>query len=418
MAVATKTITVPQRAWFDQIDVELKFPEKFEIVPCLMKGHDAPALTDEGFRKAFANPIGSKPIRELAKGKKTVAILFDDMSRPTKTFEVIPYVLEELSAGGIEDENIQFICAMGNHGTLTAYDYRKKVGADIANRFNVYNHNPYDTCTYVGKTKRGTPVEVNSEFMKADLKIAIGAIVPHPMTGFGGGAKIILPGVCSIDTVEYNHHNVREAAQESGVDDAFGFGNSDNNAIMLDMQDACRLSGLDIKIDCIVNIKRDTTHLFVGEPVAQWDEGVKLAKEHYRTEKPDNVELIVSNANAKVNESTIAAGNARLLLGANEGSIVLLSNNPYGEVPHYLYRTFGDDTGGRRFNPRPLTPNVKNFIAYMPHADRASLDWIVPIEQVTRVESWEEVIALLEGIYPDGTRTAVIPDGTIQYFAQ
>jgi lactate racemase len=417
MAIATKTVTVPQRAWMDQVETALGFPDSWEVAPCLMKGHDAPALTDEGFRKAFANPIGSKPIRELAKGKKSVVILFDDMSRPTKTSEIIPYVLEELAAGGIEDGNIQFICAMGNHGTLTAYDYRKKLGADVPARFNVYNHNPYENCTYVGKTSRGTSVSINAEFMKADLKIGIGAILPHPMTGFGGGAKIILPGVSSIDTVEYNHHAVRDAAEASGKEAEFGFGNSDNNAMTLDMQEACRLSGLDVKIDVFVNIRRETTHLFLGEPVEQWKEGVKLAREHYLTERPKGAQVIVSNANAKVNESTIACGNARILLGEDEGTIVLVSNNPYGEVPHYLYRNFGDGLYGRRYKSRPLTPNVKKFILCMPYADKASLDWIVPEKSVTWTSSWEEVLAILEADYPSGAKAAVIPDGTIQYFA-
>lgn len=416
MAKAANRVTVPQRAWSDQIDAELVFPDSWEVEPCVMKGHNAPGLTDEGFRKAFANPIGSKPIRELAKGKKSVVILFDDMSRPTKTSQIIPYILEELFAGGIEEGNIQFICAMGNHGTLTAYDYRKKLGADVTARFNVYNHNPYENCTYVGKTARGTPVSVNAEFMKADLKIGIGCIVPHPMTGFGGGAKIILPGVSSIDTVEYNHHTVREAAEASGIDTAFGFGNNENNAITLDMQDACRLSGLDVKVDAMVNIRRETTHLFVGEPVEQWKEGVKVAREHYLTKRPTGTEVVVSNANAKVNESTIAGGNARLVLGKDEGTIVLVSNNPYGEVPHYLYRQFGDGLNGRRFRARPLTPNVKKFIVCMPVADKASLDWIVPAESATWARSWDETVAILGADYPKGAKAAVIPDGTIQYF--
>ncbi len=409
-------VTVPQRAWSDQIDAKLVFPPSWEVEPCLMKGHDAYELTDKGFRNAFANPIGSKPIRELARGKKSVVILFDDMSRPTRTSEIVPYILEELHAGGIEDGNIQFICAMGNHGTLTAYDYRKKLGADVPARFNVYNHNPYENCTYVGKTARGTPVSINAEFMKADLKIGIGCIVPHPMTGFGGGAKIILPGVSSIDTVEYNHHTVREAAEASGKEAEFGFGNSDNNAITLDMQDACRLSGLDVKVDALVNIRRETTHLFVGEPVAQWKEGVKLAREHYLTKRPTGAQVIVSNANAKVNEATIASTTARLLLGEDEGTIVLISNNPYGEVPHYLYRQFGDGLNGRRYRPRPLTPNVKKYILCMPWADKASLDWIVPAKSVTWAKSWDEVLKILKADYPNGAKAAVIPDGTIQYF--
>lgn len=183
------SVTVPQLAWSGDIDAELAFPSNWEVIPCHMKGHDHPALTDEGFRKAFGNPIGCKPIRELARGKRNVVIIFDDLTRPTKADRIVPYVLEELAKGGVDDENIQFICALGTHGALPASDFRKKLGEDVVGRFNVYNHNPYENCTYVGKTKRGTPVSLNTEFLDADLKIGIGCIVPHPMSGFGGGCQ-------------------------------------------------------------------------------------------------------------------------------------------------------------------------------------------------------------------------------------
>ncbi len=417
MVSTSNTVVVPQLAWSGDVSTDLTFGEEWQVSACQMTGHAAPPLSEDGFRKAFANPIGSKPIRELAKGKKKVVILFDDLSRPTKTAEIVPYVLEELAAGGVDENNIQFICAIGNHGALTAYDYRKKLGSDIVARFHVYNHNPYENCSYVGTTKRGTKVSINNEFLKADLKIGIGCIVPHPMTGYGGGAKIILPGVSSIDTVEHNHHIVREAAEASGKEADFGMDNNENNAITLDMQDACRLSGLDIKVDAIVNIKRDTVALFVGEPIAAWTEGVRLARTHYKTEKPDSPQVVVSNANAKVNECTIAAGNARGILGENEGTVVLVSNNPYGEVPHYLYRRFGDELPARRFAARTLTPNIKKFIILMPWLDKASADWIAPAESVTWTSSWGEVLTELEDDYPRGGRVAVIPDGTIQYFA-
>lgn len=418
MSNRRNSVTVPQLAWSGDIDTELVFPDNWEVVPCRMKGHDGPPLTDEGFRKAFANPIGSKPIRELARGKRNVVILFDDLTRPTKADRIVPYVLEELVRGGVDEENIQFICALGTHGALPALDFRKKLGEEVVGRFNVYNHNPYENCTYVGKTKRGTPVSLNTEFLEADLKIGVGCIVPHPMSGFGGGAKIILPGVSSIDTIEYNHTKVPQEAQASGVEDSTGPGMNENNALLLDMQEACRMSGLDVKVDAIVNAHRDTVALFVGEPIAEFQEGVKLAKQHYLSPVPENVQVIVSNANAKVNEATIANGIAQSLLPEDGGTVVLVSNNPYGEVPHYLIRSFGNHMGGRMWRPRPLSPRVKKFILFMPWRDKASADWLAPIESINWAKSWDEVIALLQADYPDGARVGVIPDGTIQYFTR
>ncbi len=155
--------------------------------------------------KAFLNPIGTKPISELAKGKKEVVILFDDLARPTPVVEIVPFVLRELEKAGISDRQVRFIAALGAHGAHTANDFRKKLGEEVLDRFPVYNHHPFDFCTYLGKTSRGTPVSINKEVMACDLKIGIGSIVPHAFSGFGGGGKILLPGVAHIDSIAYNH---------------------------------------------------------------------------------------------------------------------------------------------------------------------------------------------------------------------
>ena len=64
-------------------------------------------------RAAIAKPIDTAPIRQLAKGKKEVAIIFDDMTRATRVADIVPFVLEELAEAGIPDNKIRFICALG-----------------------------------------------------------------------------------------------------------------------------------------------------------------------------------------------------------------------------------------------------------------------------------------------------------------
>ncbi len=411
------TVVVPQLAWSGDIEAELTFPDSWDVIPCLMKGHDSPRLSDEGFRMAFDNPIGTRPIHELARGKKNVVITFDDLSRPTRASEIVPFILEELLAGGMDESNIQFICALGCHGALTAADFRKKLGADVVARFNVYNHNPYENCTYIGKTRRGTPVSINTEFMNADLKIGIGSIVPHSMSGFGGGAKIVSPGVASIETIDYNHAIVPQKARDSGVGDKSGFGVMEDNGLLSDIQETCQMSGLHVKVDAILNIHRDTVALYVGEPLAEFHEGVKQAREHYLTPRPQDAEVIVANANAKVNECLIALLSAQPLLPDEGGTFVLISNNPYGEVPHYLRRSFGDHIGGREYQRPTLSPKVKKFIFLMPYMDKASIDWLIPGEAVTWARTWDEVMTVLMADHPHGCRVGVVPDGTIQYFS-
>jgi nickel-dependent lactate racemase len=199
------TITLPQLAWYGTKRLRLSLPEDWLAQYYHMPGYKLPALKPEEIRAAVTSLIGLAPIRELARGKKEVVIIFDDMTRVTRTAEVVPSVLEELALAGIPENKIRFICALGNHGASTRVDFVKKLGEDVMKRFPVYNHNPFFNCSYVGTTSAGTKVHVNDEVMKCDFKIAIGSVVPHPTTGFGGGGKIILPGVASIETAQAFH---------------------------------------------------------------------------------------------------------------------------------------------------------------------------------------------------------------------
>ena len=134
-----KTVSVPQLAWYSDTKIDLDFPEKWDVTLCPMAGQNKPGLSDEGIRAAFANPIGTKTIRKLAFGKEEVVIIFDDMTRPTKVYQLLPFVLKELRMGGVSDDHIRFVVASGAHGTWTRIDFAKKLGEDVINRFPVYN---------------------------------------------------------------------------------------------------------------------------------------------------------------------------------------------------------------------------------------------------------------------------------------
>ena len=51
-------------------------------------------------RNAFETPVGTPRLREIAKGDITAAVLVSDATRAVPTPEIVPYVMEELKAGG------------------------------------------------------------------------------------------------------------------------------------------------------------------------------------------------------------------------------------------------------------------------------------------------------------------------------
>lgn len=406
----SQTVRLPQMAWYGDTTIDIDFPDSWDVTVCHTHGQSALALGDAGIRKAFAEPIGTKTIREMARGKKEVVILFDDLTRATPTHVLLPYVLEELGQAGITDEHIRLIAAIGAHGVMNGVCLRKKLGEEPMERFLVYNHNPYEFCTPLGSSSQGVPVVVNSEVMRCDLKIGIGSIVPHPLAGFGGGGKVILPGVSSVETISVNHNKL-------GTLPTVDVGKYEGNVARADIDEAARMAGLDVKVDAILNLKREVTALFVGDVVQEHREGVKLAKTHYAADFTGDCDIVIANCYFKANEVTLAPRVAHPFLKSSGGDMVFIAVTPEGQITHYLGRTFGANIGGRTwFERSTLPPNTRRLTVMSPYPDKVGADWTGPYDRVNRARTWKDVRSMLEKTYGRTAKVAVIPDATSQYF--
>jgi len=414
--MSTKAVTVPRQMWYEEGKLRLTFPESWEVVTCLMNGHNVPHMTPKQIKAAFDNPIGSPRLKELAKGKNKVAVIFDDISRPTRVADLIPYVFTELEAAGIPEGAIRFICATGAHGAHTYQDFQKKLGQKIMDRFPVYNHNVYENCTYVGQTSQGTRLSVNSEAMSCDLKIGIGSVLPHPQSGFGGGGKIVLPGIASIDSIEA-FHLLEIKARESGRLGMVGPGNYLENPMVKDFNEAAKMIGLNFKIDTIINGRGQPCAIFVGESEAEYHEAVKFAVPHYATKPVPGADVVVVNTYCKGSEAVVGLIIGIQMLLGKGGDLILIMDCPAGQVVHYLLGSFGAKARGRLFSAVNFQlPWLKRLVVLSPQFERSTTDWIA-IPNAVWVKTWSEVMDVIKQDFPDGARVAVIPDGTIQYLS-
>ncbi len=407
-------LKLPQLAWYGMKELQLPLPEGWQVETCNMAGYNLPALTPDQIEAAVADTIGTPSIRELARGKQQVVIIFDDMTRVTRTYDILPAVLSELDAAGITDDQIRLICALGCHGTYTREHFAKKLGEETMARLPVYNHNAFGNCTYIGKTKTyGTEVYVNEEVMKCDLKIAIGSVVPHPMNGFGGGGKIILPGVTSFETTRQNHQSFYETAMQPREHRIVGMGNFDENPMRMDVEEASRLAGLDIMINCLINTWGETTAIFSGALEPSYAAAVQAAKSHYLTPHAESKDVVIANTFAKANEGFIGASIAYRSV-APGGDVVLIANAPDGQVTHYLLGTFGNTSFAPLRQGARVPPYVNRLIVFSEYPDLASRSWFGESDKVVFLHRWNEVLKALSSHEAD-TKVAVYPNAEIQY---
>jgi nickel-dependent lactate racemase len=331
---------VPANEWYGWEDVELEFPESWDVRETRMEGHDAKALNGGEIAEKLGQPVGTPPLRELTRGKKKCAIIFDDMTRPTKTYQMLPAVLNELREGGIEDDGIVFVMASGAHSGRMLSDFQMKLGADIPRKYLVFNHNPYENLVELGKTSHGTPVHINREVMSCDLKVTIGASMPHFGYGFGGGSKMILPGIAGIDSITPNHR-IREGT---------GPGSVDENVRRLDSEEAARMAEVDFVINAVLNARCDVSDLVCGDVVQAHREVVKRGRRHYVTKVWHGADVAIGNGYPMANEGYKAYRIAEESV-MDGGDLVFLLYTPEGCRVHYYNGRFGTDYGGRGWRP-------------------------------------------------------------------
>ena len=400
-----------QNAWKDGYDkpLSISVPDGWETSYHGTPGDDREPVSEELIRERIQNPIDAPTIRDLAKKGSEAVIVFDDLSRGTPVGVIAKIVLEELHAGGIDKDHVRLICALGTHGAMTRVDFVRKLGKDIVENYPVYNHNAFHNLVEIGKDRDGEPVLINREFMECDVRIGIGSVSPHPMNGFGGGGKILFPGIAGAVTTKLNHGR--------GQFTKFGTKHTDCG-FRNDIESHTAMVGQFFKIDAVINNKLQIIDLYAGDPLKEYYRAAEASGEFNAMEYPEDTgkDVVIVNANAKYNEALISVKIASEILKEG-GDIVLINHCETGQVVHYTFGPFGKNSGGTLFRPFEERGKMKcgRLIFYTPFPDYFTKAQFDEPDKVVLVKTWNEVLKLL-GEHGAGTKAAVISDGSISYW--
>jgi lactate racemase len=273
-------------------DAELGIDIPEENLIGVYSPEDVPPVSDvrTEVQRALENPIGSKRLDELARGKKKVVIVADDNTRLTPTDMIVPPVLDALNAAGVPDSAITLIIALGTHRFMTDAEILKKYGPETVKRITIKNHTFKDFTSLVdlGTTENGTRIMINCEVYEADFAIGIGSIVPHHIPGFAGGAKIIQPGVSGEDTTAETHLlSVQAPCSWLGVQE---------NPVRKELDIIARKVGLHTIFNTVLNRHGEVVEAFFGDVEAAFREGVKRSKKVFSVTIPKAADIVVSSS--------------------------------------------------------------------------------------------------------------------------
>lgn len=294
---------------------------------------------------AIEHPIGGPKLEDIVTPDKRIAVIVDDGSRPTPISAILPVLLDKLIRCGARREQIKIVIALGSHRYMTEDEMRERVGEEIYQTYPVVNSEFRDPekLVYIGDTEEGAPLMATGSVMDADLRIGVGNLVPHPVMGWGGGGKIVFPGVAGEDTVSYFH-------LKASLYDENMFGLS-TTPIRDMMEGWVKLIGLDFIINTILTPELKLCRVVAGDYVAAHREGVRIGKQVLGskvTEKADVVIVSSHPADQDFWQSPKAMYGAEpALKGDRGGTMIMISPNyegigPHPEYPEYMARDDGD----------------------------------------------------------------------------
>ena len=250
------------------------------------------ADVDTALANALDQPTDSAPLVELARGKRTAAISVCDITRPAPNSISLPPLLARLHAAGIPRERVSIHIATGLHRIATDAEVVEILGADIAARYPVVNHDARDAAAHrsLGRTARGTHVLIDRQFLDADLHITLGFIEQHLMLGFSGGRKMIAPALAGEETIKTIHSPrfMREPLATEGSIDA--------NPLHDELLEIARMARHDFMLDVTLTRDRRISGVFAGEPVGAHAAGVDFLRRTSTTPVPAPVDAVITSS--------------------------------------------------------------------------------------------------------------------------
>src|SRR6478672_7497399 len=125
---------------YGRTGLPVTLPDDRTVGPLAIR--EAPPLADPAgaLEEALRNPTGSRPLAELAQGKKSACILICDITRPVPNKLILPPVLRILEASGIPRDKILILNATGLHRPNEGAEMIEMVGEEIAANYRIENH--------------------------------------------------------------------------------------------------------------------------------------------------------------------------------------------------------------------------------------------------------------------------------------
>jgi hypothetical protein len=244
-------------------------------------------------------------------------------------------VRDALLAAGVARRDMEILFALGVHRPMTEAEVQAKVGPGNLAGHRWHNHNCQDPAQLLplGTTSRGTPVALNRLLPQFDLLVPLGAIEPHLLLGFSGGAKMILPGCAGALTIGQNHLQGTAGGRFNYVGAL-----PEDSPMRQDLEEGAALLRQEVfLVNAVLNAKGEIVRFFCGDLRKAFRAGAEFVRKHAQAVIPEPADVVITNSrpfDADLRQGMKCVGNT--LYAARPGGVVigmLRCTQGIGDVP-------------------------------------------------------------------------------------
>jgi nickel-dependent lactate racemase len=294
-------------------------------------------------------PLGGKRLKDLAAEavhetpNARAVIAVTDLTRASPDSILVPPLLDELNVGGIPDERVTVIVAVGLHRATTDAEKRQKLGS-VVDRVRVVDSDGRDPTMWADLGPI-PPYDVPGSTQKlvkdADLVVATGIVEPHQYAGYSGGRKTVAIG-CAGEPVITATHGMR-FLEDPGVRLAKIEGNPFHETV----REIARRAGLRFCLNVVTDDRERVVALAAGDPDAVLFDLAAKAAALYTRPIPKQYDIVVAGVGHPKDVNLYQASRAATYLRfaptpvVREGGAII--------IPARLEEGAGEGAGEQRF---------------------------------------------------------------------
>lgn len=283
--MTNQTFTIPYSKSFMEFNLPVSMRATLAVSQPAVPLDDIPGA----IKHALEHPLGSPPLKQIAKPGDRTCIVFTDVTRATPDHLLVPALLDELEKAGVREENITLLCGTGMHRPSTQEEKVARLGDDIVKRYRVIDNEPQNGKVMVdlGTTADGVPVILHRSVVEADLVIATGIVEPHQYAGYSGGRKTVAIGAAGEALIRHTHGPA--FVEHPGT----RLGQIDGNPFHEAVTEAAQRAGLRFILNVVLDDDKHLLRVSAGDPEAAFQDLVMFARSVYEVPIPHQFDIAI-----------------------------------------------------------------------------------------------------------------------------